>query len=342
MAMGPLQDRNEIDLSHRAWAILVGAAALTLLAACDLPLGLGLPTTRALESGAAGSLTGARSFQITGSYSESGTRWSFDLQLSRPATEHVVLTAGNVQLEAVVTSANTYFRGQQFLSDHLGSDLLSRNLVKAAGNAWWKGLAGKVPQLPDLTDGVRFKQTFLGSVVTQRSDHVSVAGIDAVDLSSARADVYIAAQPPHQLLRVRMKRRVAIDGISDGDLRYSNFDRDFQIAAPSNVIDFTNLSTLPPIYTVVSVDTSGCGEPCVVSALLKNLGGKSGARAPSTVMFSVTDPAANRVVGGCQAQVRPDVGYNVTTTVSCTVSGLNSQQENAALVTATADNPGRG
>ncbi len=305
-------------------------------------MGLGLPTTRALESGAADSLSAAKSFQITGAYSESGTRWSIDLQLTRPATQHVVMSAGNVMLEAIVTSGGTYFRGQQFLSDHLGGDPLARNLVKAAGNAWWKGSAGQVPQLPDLTDGVRFRATFLGSAVTQRSDHVSVDKIDAVDLSGARADVYIAAQSPHQLLRVHMKKGVAIDGTNDGDLRYGNFDRDFQIMAPTNVIDFANLSTLPPVYTVVSVDTSGCGAPCVVSAVLKNLGGMSGAKAPSTVTFSVTDTASNNVVGGCQAQVNADVGYNATMTVACTVSGLNSQQENAALVTATADNPGRG
>jgi hypothetical protein len=37
--------------------------------------------------------------------------------------------------------------------------------------------------------------------------------------------------------------------------------------------------------------------------------------------------------------VQPDVGYNSTTTVSCTVS---AQAVNAAVITATADNPGRG
>jgi len=34
---------------------------------------------------------------------------------------------------------------------------------------------------------------------------------------------------------------------------------------------FSNLSTLTPIYTVVSVDTSGCGSQCAVLALVKNL-----------------------------------------------------------------------
>jgi hypothetical protein len=45
------------------------------------------------------------------------------------------------------------------------------------------------------------------------------------------------------------------------------------------------------------------------------------------------------VLGTCEAPVTPDVGYNATTTVSCTMS-LSGQPENAAVVTATADNPG--
>jgi hypothetical protein len=131
-----------------------------------------------------------------------------------------------------------------------------------------------------------------------------------------------------------------IDGITDADLRFDSFDRDFKIFPPSDVIDFSNLSTLPPIYTVVSVETSGCLSPCAVSALLKNLGGASGALAPSTITFTMTDPATGKVLGSCQARVQPDVGYNSTTTVGCTMGGVNGQQVSAAIVTATADNPG--
>jgi hypothetical protein len=91
---------------------------------------------------------------------------------------------------------------------------------------------------------------------------------------------------------------------------------------------------------VMSVDTTGCASPCSVSALLKNLGGLSLAQAPSSITFTMTDPATDRVVGSCQAQVRPDVGYNSTTTVGCTIGGVSGGQVNAALVTAVADNPG--
>ncbi|SRR5713101_1824002 len=328
--------------SYPARAGLVGAVLVAALSACDLPFGLGLPTTRSLESGATGTLVAADSFEITGSYSEGTTRWSIDLQLSRPGSEHVTITTSNVNLEAIILGNDAYFRGQQFLSAHMGSDLVSRSFVKAAGNGWWKGSAGHVPQLSDLTDGSAFRSIFLGQAATQRVYHVSVDGIDAVDLSGPRAEVFITAQAPYRVLRVRLKHGVVVDGIRDADLRFTNYNGDFRISAPGDVIDFSNLTTLPPIYTVVSVDTSGCGSPCAVSALLKNLGGLIAAQAPSTITFTMRDTASRQVVGSCQAQVVPDVGYNATTTVGCTIDSLATQPSNAATVTATADNPGRG
>lgn len=320
----------------------MAGAALLLVAACDPTLGLGLPATRALEDGAAQGLTGASSFELNGSYTDSSTHWTVDMQVARTIGEHVVVSDGSETVEAIVLGGAAYFRGQSFLARHMGSDPLSTNLVKAAGNSWWKGTAGYVPRLADLTDGATFRATFLGSAVTTRTDHVSVDGVAAVDLAGPRADVFIAASPPHRVLRVRMKKGVTIDQVGDGDLRYVNYDRDFHIAAPANVIDFSDLSTLPPVYTVVSVDASGCGSPCTVSAVLKNLGGASGAVAPSTITFTVTNPITQQAIGSCKAPVQPDVGYNVTTTVTCAIADLTAQPPNAAVVTATADNPGRG
>jgi hypothetical protein len=170
---------------------------------------------------------------------------------------------------------------------------------------------------------------------------VAVDGLDAVELSGPRADVFIGASPPYQVLRVHLKNGVVVDGIRDGDLRFKNFNQDFRILAPTDVIDFSNLSTLPPLYSVVNVDTSGCGSPCAVSAVLKNLGGMNGGQAPSTITFTITDAASGKMLGTCQSLVRPDVGYNSTTKAGCTMSGLNGQQVNAATVTATAENPGR-
>ena len=313
--------------------MLVGAAAI--LAACNP---FGLPSTRALEGGAVSMLTSAKSFQLAGHYQAGGATWNVTLQLMRPDREHLVVSSGGQQLEAVVLGGTAYFRGQKFLASRL-TDARSQAIVAAAGNSWWKGIAVDVPSFPDLTGGAAFQSDFLGPAVTDRTDGQSVDGEAAVELSGRRADVYIGSAAPYPLLRVRLKDGVTVDGITGADFTYSNVGADFGITDPSPVIDFSNLSTLPPIYTVLTVVTSGCGSPCVVSATLKNLGGAFGAIAPSTVTFTMSDAVTNRTLGSCTALVQPDVGYNETTTVSCTI---NAQPVNAAVVTAAATNPGRG
>jgi hypothetical protein len=315
-------------------ALLAGA-----LSACDLPFGLGLPSTRALEAGVRASVASTR-FEITGSYLEGGQAVSFDLQVERPDTEHLMLTGASVRLEAIVLGSSAYFRGQDFLAAHMSTDPLSQNLVKAAGNAWWKGSTGLFPPLAELMQPDAFQRTFLGPAVSDRTDHIDVDGVDAADLSGPRGEVYVALAPPYRLLGIRFDGKASIDGLQHATLAYGSYGQDFSIAAPADLIDFSNLSTLPPIYQVVSVDTSRCGNPCAVSALLKNLGGKSGAQAPSTVTFTMTATATNAVIGSCQVQVIPDVGYNSTTTVSCTIANV-ARSANAAIVTAVADNPGR-
>jgi hypothetical protein len=318
----------------RTAILLVGVAAA--LAACNP---FGLPSTRSLENGADSMLTSAPSFQVAGHYQAGGADWTITMQLMRPDRERVIAASGGQQLEAVVMGGGTaYFRGQKFLAAHL-ADPRSQSLVQAAGDAWWKGIAVDVPTLPDLTGGTAFRSDFLGPALTKRVDGQSVSGVAAVELSGARADVYIGADPPYPLLRVRLKDGVTVDGITNADFVFSQVGVDFGIRDPSPVIDFSNLSTLPPIYTVLAVDTTGCGSPCVVSATLKNLGGPTGASAPSTVTFTMTDPVSNRTLGTCSATVQPDVGYNETTSVSCTIP---AQPVNAAIVTAVATNPGRG
>ena len=323
-----------------AAAAVAGAAVFAALAACEPPFNLGQPTTRTLELGVADTLTAATSLWIGGSYKEqSGDSWTIALLIVRPDREEVTVSGAKGKVNAIVIGNSAYFSGQDFLSQHMGADPLSRDLVKAAGNAWWKGSAALAPTLPDFTNGRAFRSTFLASAATQRTDHVSVDGVEAIEMSGPRADVFIRAESPYYILHVRIKKGAFIDGIGEADLKYSNFNRSVDIGAPKDVIDFSNLSTLPPIYTVVSVDTSGCASPCVVSALLKNLGGVTGAKGPSIVTFTMTSAASGQAIGSCQAPVQPDVGFNATTTVSCAIT-LSGPPANAAIVTATADNPG--
>lgn len=282
-------------------------------------------------------LNSTRSYEISGSYGSAAAPWTIDQQLTRPNARHVLLDHQDLKVEAIIVGKDAYFRGQAFMASRLGQNPDVPGLVQAAGNAWWRDTVSLVPSLPDFTDGATFRATFLGSAVTERADHRPVRGVDAVELSGVRADVFIATAPPYHVLRVHLKPGVQVDGLLEADLTYTNVDKDFAIAAPKDVIDFANLSTLPPIYTVLSVDTSGCGSPCVVSARVKNLGGTTGAKGPSEIEFVMRAPGSATPIASCTAFVQPDVSYNSTTTVSCT---LNVQASNAAVVTASAHNPG--
>ena len=318
-------------------SISLAVAALAMVA-CDP---FGLPSTRALENGAVEMLTSARSFELRGSYTAAGDSWTIDLQLARNAPNeldaHISASDGQDSVEAIVIgTSRTYYRGREFLARRL-TDPQSQGLVKAAGNSWWTGIAVGLPTLPNITGGAAFRSAFLGPAVDRRTDHQSVGGVDAVELSGARADVYIASTAPHHLLRIHLKNGVAVDGIRDADLAFSNVNADFHIAAPTPVIDFSNASTLPPIYSVESVDTSRCAATCLVSATLRNLGGTTGARGPSKVTFTMTDPISKQTLGSCTAFVQRDVGYNGQTTVSCTI---DHAAVNAVVITATVDNPG--
>lgn len=316
---------------------VLAAALVLMLAACELPFSLGKPTTRAVENGIVDALGANVTFAMHGTYVTSVGQWTLSAVFARPDREDVSVTGPGGQVEAIVIRDTAYFRGQSFLAQHVGNDPQSQELVRAAGNAWWRGSSALAPSMPDLTTGSAFRTTFLGAAVTHRTDGMTMDGLPAIELSGPRADVYVRAEPPYYPIHVRARPGVVIDGLGSPDLDYNSFNRRLEIAAPTDVIDFSNLTTLPPIYTVVSVDTSRCASPCVVSATLKNLGGTEGAKAPSTVTFTLTND--NTFAGKCQAEVTPDVGYNATTTVSCTIT-YSGQLDTAASVTATADNPG--
>ena len=318
-------------------AVLTVALAC-VLGACDP---FGLPSTRALENGAEAMLSPAASFEIAGTYTAAGSSWTVDLQLKRPDSVHIVAGDGAETVEAIVIGGDAYFRGRKFLERHL-TDPRSQGLVAAAGDSWWKGLGVALPRLPEFTeftDGAAFRAAFLGAAVSSRTDHQAVSGVDTVELSGARANVYIASAPPYRLMRIVVRSGVTVDGVTAADLVYSNAGADFGIRPPAAVLDFSNVSTLPPIYTVELVDTSRCASPCLVAASLRNLGGLAPAIGPSTITFTMSDPVSKQALGSCSATVQPDVGYNQTTLATCSIA---AQPVNAAVVTAEANNPGRG
>jgi len=320
--------------------LLTGLAMVLLVSACEPPLGVGLPTVRELESGAIARLASARSLEVAGSYLESGDAWDVDVQVVRAGAQHVLAVRGGVHVEAILIGKDGYFRSQELLAQQLNGDPASRSLAAAAGNGWWKGLVSSAPKLSDFTESDKVKATFINADLVSRRDHVAESGVDTAVLSGPRGDVYIREAAPHELVRLRMAPGATVDGITRADLRFSHYGADFNIVAPSSVINFADLSTLPPNYTVLSVDTAGCGSPCVVRAAVKNLGGMTGAQSPSTIRFDMADLVSGAITGSCVAPVVPDVGYNSTATVSCTIAGATSVDFGAARVTATPINPG--
>ena len=324
-----LQDMVTVTVHGSVVALL---AVVLALAACDP---FGLPATRALEAGAAGMLGPNGSFEVAGGYTAGGGHWDLDLTVGGAHARHVLVTKRGETLEAIIVGSDAYYRGRQFLEKQLSGNPLGASLAQAAGNAWWKGTPSQAPTFPDFTDGATFRATFLGSAVTERNDHPSVPG--AIELSGARADVYISSAPPYPLVRLELKKGVAVDGVTDAVFEYrpSNVD----IAAPTDLIDFGNQSTLPPIYTVVSVDTTKCTSPCTVSATLKTLGGTAPAQKPAQVDFVIRSAGStSATLGSCVAVVQQNVGFNSTTTVSCTI---DAQAQNGAEITATPENSSR-
>src|SRR5256885_3824621 len=151
MVSGPLHGQAAVRIQIR----LLAAAGLGFaLAACDPTLGLGLPSERVLEDGAATTLTQPTGFDIKVTYSTSaGELWAIDVQLVRPNTERATASTGDQKVEAIILGETAYFRGQKFLAARMGSDPLSQNLVKAAGSSWWKGSPSFIPPMKGFTDG---------------------------------------------------------------------------------------------------------------------------------------------------------------------------------------------
>src|SRR2546423_3272674 len=95
-------------------------AVTAVLAACDP---FGLPSTRALENGAATMLASAKSFEIRGRYVASDVDWTIDFQVTRhsagPDDVHLAVSDSQDSVEATIIGPVAYYRGQQFLARHL-------------------------------------------------------------------------------------------------------------------------------------------------------------------------------------------------------------------------------
>jgi hypothetical protein len=310
-----------LRLNRFACVVVVGISAL--VAACSAPLGIGQTSTADLINTANSELDSAKSFEVSGRFSDAGKKYTMDLQLRRPSSVHLTMTINGVGLEAIEVGPKAYYRGADFLAQAAGPAAGSPTgprLVKAVGDRWWTASEKPAPDLSGLTDNQKLKANFLNSLLVNRKEHVTVSGLDTVELSGKDGTVNISDTTPHRLVRVQVPSGMTVDGYTDADLRFSNYGKDFSITAPSGVLDFSDPSTLPPLYDVLSVDSSGCrsASSCVVAATVKNRTGLAGAPAQSTVTFNLSD-SGGKSIGTCSAGIAPDVANGATTTVSCKV-----------------------
>jgi len=305
--------------------LLLTSAAALMIAACGLPFGLGKPSTSQLENGAADNMAKAKSFEAQGTFSESGTNYKFDTRYVAPSTEDIQVTQGNISYELLQMDGKVYFKGSDYLASILGSDPNAQQLVKGVGTRWYTTKNATPIDLSAITDANKVKANFLNTIATKRTDDVIFSGLDTAELTLVDGIVNITEDSPYRLVRLRSIKGQSLNGVTGFDMTFSNYGKDFGIQAPTDVFDFDDPTTWPPLYKVDSVaqkaipGTTSCDDPCVLSAVIENVGGLKGASAPSTITFTLSNASDNSSLGTCQVKIQPDKPHAQQFTVSCSI-----------------------
>jgi hypothetical protein len=303
--------------------LLIGAAAL-MMAACGLPFGLGRPSTSQLENGAADNLANATSFEAMGTFSESSTNYTFDTKYVKPSTEDILVTQGTLNYEVLQIGGKVYFKGNAYLSSVLTSPD-AQQILKAVGDRWFTTSTAQLVDTSAITDANKVKANFLTTIAAQRTDDVVVDGQKTAELTLSDFILNITESSPYRLVRLRSVSGKAVSGVSDFDMKFTNYGQDFGIQQPTNVFDLDDPTTWPPLYQVDSVTqvvisgTTSCNDPCVLNAIVENAGGVNGASAPSTVTFTLTSDTDNSTLGSCKVTIQPDRPHGQKFNVSCTI-----------------------
>jgi hypothetical protein len=295
------------------------AAALSL-ASCGLPFGIGRPSTADLENGAAAYLTKAKSFEMAGSFTRGSDTFKLDVQFTTPSTLHEDVTKNGVQVELIQAGGKVYYRGAEFVAGEVGSDASGKTLAKAIGNRWFTSEDATPIDTSSILDANKVKANFLTTIASTRHDDVKFKDENTAELTAFDVIVNITESSPYRVVRVRSIKGKTVDGNTDADIAVSNYNKDFGIQAPSDVFDVDDMSTWPPLYTVIDVSNARCSVPCTLSAVLQNQGGLTGAPAPSSVTFTLKNHSNGSLLGSCKATISPDVAHGSKVTKSCTIS----------------------
>jgi hypothetical protein len=326
--------------------ILVVVAAGLLAAGCGLPFGgQSLPSTSQLVNGAADGFAKATGFEVTGALTEDGASYTLDVQFTPPSTNHVTLTQnGTLNVESVAVNGKVFYRGRAFIALLVGSSASDQQLAKAVGDRWLTSSSAIPFDLGAFTDASKIKDNFLSASSLKRKDNVSSNGTMTAELTADDYILNITEASPYRLVLLRTAQGKTVQKLSDAKLAFTNYNKDFAIQTPTDVVDRDNHSTWPPMYTRVSVNNSKCDDPCILSAVYRNDGGTTGASAPSTVNFTLTSKADGSALGSCKATIQPDVANGQTVTATCSISSaawtaFNNVNGNVYIYNAVADNP---
>jgi hypothetical protein len=301
--------------------VIVGVASL-MMAACGLPFGIGQASTSQLINGAADTLSKATGFEVTGMFTTGSDKYQIDLQYQSSGAAHMDMTKGTTHLEVLQINGKAYYRGKDFVASVAGTDAFGQALARAVGDKWFTSKDATPLDMSGFTDAAKVKANFLNTLSVSRKDNVTYNGADTAELSDSDSILNITESSPYELVRLRTQTGKTVSDVTDMDLAFSNYNKDFNITQPTDVFQMDDPTTWPPFYVVTAVNLSGCtGDPCRVAATVQNNGGAKGASASSTVTFTATNDADKSVLGTCKATISPDIANGAKATVSCAISG---------------------
>jgi hypothetical protein len=299
------------------------ATAGLVVSGCSLPtLGNKPPTTAQLINSAADNFAAATSLEVSGTFVNGSDTYAFDEELAVPNNAYVHLTLNSVQTEVVQKDGKLYFRGSQFVVDQLGTkSAYATQVAHAIGERWWTSNTAKpVFDLSRMAELGKINTNFFTTLGIKRKDNVNHNGVLTAELSGDGYVINITEAKPYEIVAIHIPPEKVLGSLSDAQLELSNYNKVFEIPTPSNVFDLDDHSTWPPMYYAFSISTARCNYPCILSGVFQNDGGATGAAAPSTATFTLTNLARGSSLGSCKVAIRPDIANGRRVTESCTIS----------------------
>jgi len=300
--------------------VVFGVASL-MMAACGLPFGIGQASTSQLINGAADTLSKATGFEVNGTFTTGSDKYQIDLRYQSSGAAHMDMTKGTTHLEVLQINGKAYYRGKDFVASVAGTDAFGQALARAVGDKWFTSKDATPLDMSGFTDAAKVKANFLNTLSVSRKDNVTYNGADTAELSDSNSILNITESSPYELVRLRTQSGKTVSDVTDMDLAFSNYNKDFNITQPTDVFQMDDPTTWPPYYAATAINLDRCLDPCNVSATVQNRGGAKGAPASSTVTFTATNDADNSELGTCKATISPDIANGTNTTVSCSITG---------------------